>query len=114
MLKFIMKWIINGAVVALMLVYFADVPFIEAAITATAITVIAYVVGDQIILRASNNAIATLADFGLGFLILWVASDSMSWDINLGEIFTISILLAVAEWVVHRYILKPKLKVPSV
>jgi hypothetical protein len=113
MLKFLLKWIVNGAVVALLLIYYADVPFIEAAITATAITIIAYAVGDQIILRASNNAIATIADFGLGFFILWAASDAMSWDITIGEILMISVVLAIAEWVVHRYILKPEFRVQS-
>lgn len=107
MLKFILKWLVNGAVVALLLVYFADVPFIEAAITATALTIIAYGVGDLLILRSTNNAIATLSDGVLGFFILWVAAYSMNWTITMGEILMISVLLAIAEWVLHRYILKP-------
>ncbi|WP_372663755.1 DUF2512 family protein [Cohnella sp.] len=106
-MKFILKWLINGAVVVLLLMYFADVPFFEAAIAATALTIIAYVVGDQLILRSTNNAVATFSDGVLGFFILWIAAYSMKWDLNLGEILTISAILAIAEWVIHRYIFKP-------
>jgi hypothetical protein len=105
--KFVMKWIINGAVVALLLIYFADVSFLEAAITATALTIISYGVGDQVILRSTNNAVATLADGVLGFFILWIAAYSMNWNINIGQILIIAVILAIAEWVVHRYIFKP-------
>jgi hypothetical protein len=106
-MKFVMKWILDGAVVVLLLIYFADVPFIEAAITATALTIIAYAVGDQIILRSTNNAVATFSDGVLGFFILWIAAYSLRWDINIGQIFIIAVILAIAEWVVHRYILRP-------
>jgi hypothetical protein len=105
--KFVMKWILDGAVVALLLIYFADVSFIEAAITATALTIIAYGVGDQVILRSTNNTVATLADGVLGFFILWIAAYSMNWDINIGQILIIAVILAIAEWVVHRYIFQP-------
>jgi hypothetical protein len=105
--KFILKWLINGAVVALLLIYYADVSFTAAAITATALTIIAYAIGDQIILRTTNNAVATFADGVLGFIILWIAAYSMNWDLTLGEILIISVILAIAEWIIHRYILKP-------
>jgi hypothetical protein len=105
-MKFVMKWILDGAVVVLLLIYLADVPFFEAAITATALTIIAYVVGDQIILRKTNNAVATFSDGVLGFFILWIAAYSMKWDINLGQILIIAVGLAIVEWVVHSYILK--------
>jgi hypothetical protein len=105
--KFIMKWIIDGVVVVLLLMYYANVTFFEAAITATALTIIAYGVGDQVILRSTNNAMATIADGVLGFFILWIAAYSMNWDIKIGQILIIAVILAIAEWFVHRYILKP-------
>ncbi|WP_211237868.1 hypothetical protein [Cohnella panacarvi] len=37
-----MKWLVNGAIVVNLLVFYADVSFINAAITATALTIIAY------------------------------------------------------------------------
>lgn len=104
-MKFILKWLLNGAIVTLLLMYYADVPFFTAAITATALTLIAYFVGDQFILRASNNAIATLADGLLAFMVLWIAAYQMDWNLSLGEILIISAILAIAEWVFHRYIL---------
>jgi hypothetical protein len=62
--------------------YFADVSFFEAAITATALTIIAYGVDDQVILRSTNNAVATIADGVLGFFILCIAAldKQMHWS----------------------------------
>lgn len=105
-MKFILKWLVNGAVVSLMLMYYADVPFITSVITATALTIIAYFVGDQLILRATNNAVATFADAMLAFMVLWIAAYAMDWNLSLGEILIISVILAIAEWVIHRYIFR--------
>ncbi|MFD0669875.1 DUF2512 family protein [Cohnella sp. GCM10027633] len=69
-MKFVFKWLLNGVIVVTMLMMYADVSFTEAAITATVLTIIAYVLGDQLILRATNNTIATLCDAVLAFLLL--------------------------------------------
>jgi uncharacterized protein YebE (UPF0316 family) len=105
-MKFILKWLLNGAIVTLLLMYYADVSFLNAFITASVLTIIAYVVGDQLILRATNNTIATLADFMLAFVLLWIAGESMNWEITLGEIFIISLLVAISEWMFHRFVLR--------
>lgn len=110
-MKFILKWLINGVIVVTLLMYYADVPFIDAAITATVLTLIAYFVGDQLILRASNNAVATLCDAVLAYVILWLAASEMDWNLNMGEIFVITAILGIAEWVIHRYIFRAGLAV---
>lgn len=60
--KFLTKWALNGIVVTLMLMYFADVSFWSAFIAASILTVIAYVIGDQVILRSTTNTNASIAD----------------------------------------------------
>jgi len=103
-LKFFVKWLINGVIVVTMLMYYADVSFINAAITATVLTIIAYVIGDQLILRASNNMVATISDAVLAFVFFWVAAVIMNWRLDLTEIFFIALMLGVAEWILHRYL----------
>lgn len=112
-LKFVLKWIVNGAIVGSLLMYYANVSFMMAAITATALTLIAYFAGDQLILRYSNNAVATVADAVMAFAILWLASYSMNWDLSAGEILVITLILGVAEWFIHRYVFQTKLSVQS-
>lgn len=108
-MKFVLKWILNGVIVVLLLMYYTNINFLNACITATALTLVAYFVGDQLILRATNNTIATLCDFVLAYGVLWMAADSMRLDLGTGEILIISFVLAVAEWVLHRYVFQPRL-----
>lgn len=112
-MKFVLKWIVNGAIVGSLLMYYANVGFMMAAITATVLTLIAYFAGDQLILRYSNNAVATVADAVMAYAILWLASYSMNWDLSAGEILVITLILGIAEWFIHRYVFQTKLSVQS-
>lgn len=109
--KFILKWIVNGAIVGSLLIYYADVTYVMAALTATLLTLIAFFVGDQLILRSTNNAIATVADAVLAFVFLGAAAYTMNWDLNAGEILIITLILGVAEWFIHRFVFQTKLSV---
>ncbi len=105
-MKFVLKWLVNGAIVVSLLMYFADVSFLNALVTATVLTLIAYFVGDQLVLRTTNNAVATVSDAVLAYVILWFAADQMNWDLSSGEILAIAIVLGIAEWFIHRYVLQ--------
>ncbi|TJY40770.1 DUF2512 family protein [Cohnella pontilimi] len=108
MLKFLAKWVLNASVVALLLYhYVAGITLLTALLVSTIFTVVAYFVGDQLILRASNNTVATLADAGLSILYLWMLRYFLGWDLSAGEILMISAILGLMEWIIHRYILKP-------
>lgn len=107
-MRFILKWLINGVIVSSLLVFYTEIGFLTAAFIATALSVIDYYVGDQLILRATNNTVATFVD-GLGTLLfLLIVADSMNLDLTFGEALIISALMAVSEWLIHRYVLKPE------
>ena len=108
-----LKWLINGIIVVPMLMYNTYVPFFEAAIAATALTLIAYFVGDQVILRLSNNALATFCDAVLAFVVLWIVSYEMNWGLSFGRILLTTALLGIAEWLIHRYVLQPGMSVQT-
>lgn len=103
----------DGAIVVSLLMYYSNVSFIKAAIAATVLTLIAYFVGDQLILRSTNNTVATIADAVLAYLILWFVANEMDWDLNNGEILVITIILGIAEWFIHRYVLQSNLTVQA-
>lgn len=72
-------------------------------------TLVSYVIGDMLILRAFGNVIATVADFVLAFASLWMLA---IWFIGPGgyPIESMSLLSAVlitcVEPFLHRYILQ--------
>ena len=107
-MKFLLKWLLNGAIVTLLLMFYADVSFIGAAATATALTLLAYFIGDQFILRSTNNFVATVSDAVLAFVFLWLSAYVWSWTLSIGEILVITALLGIAEWFIHRYVFQTK------
>ncbi|RXZ83195.1 DUF2512 family protein [Paenibacillaceae bacterium] len=109
MIKFVLKWLINGVIVVAMLMFYADVSFINAAITGTVLTLITYYVGDQLILRSTNNSVATISDAVMSFLILWLSAKEMGWTLNIGEILIMTAILCIAEWFLHRHVFKADL-----
>jgi uncharacterized membrane protein YvlD (DUF360 family) len=104
-MKFIIKWILNGIIVTPLLMWYADVSFLTAFVTASVLTIIAYLLGDQLVLRSTNNTVATIADFILAAVFLGLASYLLDWDLTFWETVTISAIVGVAEWVYHRYVL---------
>lgn len=64
-----------------------------------------YILGDMIVLPRTNNTIATIADFGMAFLIVWSMSAALTTGDNL---FTLSLITALAvsvfEYFYHKYV----------
>ncbi|WP_164669313.1 YndM family protein [Virgibacillus doumboii] len=71
------------------------------------VTGIAYIIGDLFILRKTGNVIASLADFGLAFLSLWVLGSLFL--VEGMPVVTLSLLsaffIACSELLIHAYIL---------
>lgn len=110
MIKFLLKWLVNGAVVISLLLYYSNASFWSAAIAATGLTVIAYFLGDQMLLRSTNNMAATVADFLLAAIYLGALSYFLDWWLSMGETLFIALLVGVAEWVLHRFVFNEKLR----
>lgn len=106
MIKFLLKWVINGAIAVSFLMYYSSATFWGAVLAATGLTVIAYLLGDQLILRASNNAAATFADFVLTVLYFMALTYMFDWNISWGEAIFLAVLIGVAEWILHRYVFR--------
>ncbi len=104
--KFWVKLVINGLIVVPLLIWFAGVGFITAAAAAVVLCVVAYVLGDRMILAVSNNTIATISDFILTFGFLWVLALLANWPLNFTEIMLISGAVAVVEIFYHMYVVQ--------
>jgi hypothetical protein len=95
--KFLLKLVLNGIIAIPLLLWFSDATFLEAAVSAVILCVIAYAIGDRFILPATNNTVATIADFGLTYVYFWVVGSFLFWNLTLGEVFWIALGIAVVE-----------------
>jgi hypothetical protein len=93
---------LNGVFTVPLLMWFTEAGFWGAAVTSVLLSVIAFFVGDQLILKASNNTAATLADAVLAFFYLYLVADYMNWSLGMGELLTIVAVLGMIEAVYHR------------
>lgn len=98
---FLVKLIGNGVIVAGLLMLLGGASFIGATTTALALTLIAYLLGDLIILPKTNNAVATAADAFLAFMLLWGISRTSGWEISIAELILIVAVLGVFEYIFH-------------
>ncbi|PYI51866.1 DUF2512 family protein [Paenibacillus flagellatus] len=102
--RFLVKLLLNGIVVVPFLLVFTEASFLEAALAAVALSVIAYVLGDQLILRRTNNTVATIADLGLAYLFFWLVADYMNWSLSATELATLVLGVGVVEVFYHMYL----------
>lgn len=111
MLKFLLKYILNGAIVVVLMLYYTEITFWGAVAAATGLTVLAYFIGDQLILRGTNNFFATVCDFVMAAGYLWLLSYFFDWSLSFGELLIISLILGVAEWFLHRHVFREEIRV---
>ena len=100
--RFVRKLVMNGIVVVPLLMWFTEATFWASIVTAVILSTVAFFIGDQLILRMSNNTVATLADAVLAFVYLWIVADTMDWALTIGELFTIVVALGIVEMIYHR------------
>lgn len=102
----IIKFIMITAILWFILGLFFGVDFGEIITISVILTPLAYVIGDLLILRNFNNTIATLADFGISFITIWIIGMAIINEpisIALASLIS-SIAIAVGEWFYHYYV----------
>lgn len=67
--------------------------------------IVAYIIGDMLILPRTNNLVASIADFGLALMVIWLMSRVLT---NGGNLFSMSLIaslgVALFEYFYHKYI----------
>ncbi|HWT27135.1 MAG TPA: DUF2512 family protein [Mobilitalea sp.] len=70
------------------------------------ITVVAFLIGDLLILPASNNIVASIADVGLALVVIFIYNYYWTTTrISFVNSLVASVILGVGEWFYHRYII---------
>ncbi|UOR13961.1 DUF2512 family protein [Halobacillus amylolyticus] len=91
------------------------ISFINTLILTIVLGAASYVLGDLYILPKTNNITATMADFGVTFLIIWllgIALTGMELGTMAGAAAITAVVIALGEYFFHFYISK-KLLAPT-
>jgi hypothetical protein len=100
-IKFISIFMVLGIILGL----FYNLAFTEVLTIAVVLTAVGYVLGDLFILRRTNNLTASIADFGLAFVVIWLMSRNMAYADGLITASLISsAAIAVVEYIYHRFV----------
>jgi hypothetical protein len=98
--KFLASLVVLFVILGLMY----DMSFTNVFLISLVLGLASYVIGDLFLLPKTNNTIATLADFGLAFMIIWILGESLTY----GESLLLPSLISAAgialfEYFFHKY-----------
>lgn len=98
MKMFLIKMIGNGVIVVSLLMLLGNATWMGSLGTALALTVVAYLLGDLVVLPKTNNWVVTAVDGVLTFLLLWGISRIALWNHSLGDILVIMLVLGMFRY----------------
>jgi len=103
----IIKFLMVTLMLFIVLGLFYGVDFGEILTISLILTVGAYLIGDLFILPRFGNVAATVADFGLAFLGIWIIGDAIideNIPLTTAALFS-SVLIGIGEWFFHKYVI---------
>jgi Protein of unknown function (DUF2512) len=84
---------------------FFGMSFINVFLITLVLGVVSYLLGDMLILPKTNNTIATIADFGLAFPLIWLMTLNMTTGVRtFGVSLIAAIGLTLFEAFFHQYL----------
>ncbi|MFJ5762065.1 YndM family protein [Neobacillus sp. NPDC093182] len=99
------KFVSSLVLLSLILGLLYDMSFGNIFLITLVLGVAAYLIGDLLILPRTNNTVATIADFGLAFVIIWLMSESLTYGDNHFSMSLIAALgVALFEYMFHKYV----------
>jgi hypothetical protein len=102
---FLIKFISNLVLLFIILGAFYNMSFGNVLSIALVLGAVSYLIGDMFILRKTNNVIATFADFGLAFFLIWLMGESVTYGDSLIRAALISAAaVALFEYFFHKYV----------
>lgn len=102
-MSLVWKILLNG-IIAVPGLLWSNTSLLFALVTSIVLTLLAYGLGDLVILPRTNNTFASLADFLLSFSLLWAASVMFMQPFSLSGIFLTAFALSVVEYFFHDYL----------
>ncbi|RXY98406.1 YndM family protein [Fictibacillus sp. S7] len=92
-LRIVMKFIAAAVVLGIIDALGYDLGASDILGISAVLAIVSYVVGDLFLLRVTNNTVATIADFALAFVILYLMIDNMTIE---DDVFSASLIGSIA------------------
>jgi hypothetical protein len=103
LIKFVMVTIILGIALSAM----TDLTFNDILYVSATVTILAYVVGDLLILSITNNIVATIADAALALATIYAFNFILEQrNISFSDSLITALILGLGEWFFHKYVAK--------
>jgi hypothetical protein len=102
-LNILLKLLVNG-IIAVPGLLWSGTSLAFAIVTSAVVSLIAYALGDAIILPRTNNTFASTADFALAFALFWLAAFVFAQPFRLSGLFLTAFAISVAEYFFHDYL----------
>jgi hypothetical protein len=109
--RIVIKFIACLVALGIILGMFYDFSFGDVLAITTVLGLVSYILGDLLLLRSTNNLMATAADFALAFLVVWFMGQALTFEDDLLSASLIS-ALAVAgfEYFFHKFLVVKDVK----
>lgn len=96
------KFLLNGIAVAFMLPFVSRTTFPQSVVLALVIAIVAYLVGDLVILPGLGNTWTVLADIGIATAGIWLFGAAFpAINITFGAALGVGIAVGVVEFFFH-------------
>lgn len=100
----IIKFIMIAVILEIILMFGSTLNFNEILAISLTVTVIAYIIGDLIILSMTNNTVATICDGILAFVVIYLFNYVYSYKyIPVSSTLVAAVVLGIGEWFFHKY-----------
>jgi hypothetical protein len=101
----LIKFLMVAVILSIVLNVMTDLTFGSIMYLSVAVTVLAYVLGDLLILSATNNTVATIADIGLVFATVYLFDYLINANvISVWDALVCAVIIGVGEWFFHKYV----------
>ncbi|KAB2495261.1 YndM family protein [Priestia endophytica] len=100
---FLLKFIISFILLYVILGGIDDFSIRDVFLTTIILGGLSYIIGDLLILPRTNNTLATVADFALSFIIIWVMTSNLAYGNYLARTFISALGVTIFEFFFHRY-----------
>lgn len=101
----LIKFVMVAVVLEIILNLMTYLTFTDILIISLAVTILAYIIGDLLILPASNNTIATVSDIGLALVTIYMFNFIFNVRlISFWDALVAAVIVGVGEWFLHKYL----------
>lgn len=105
LISIIIKFAMIAVVLELVLGVMTNLTFRDILLIALAVTGLAYLIGDLMILPASNNTMATIGDIGLAAVTIWLFNFVFDYaEISVTDALAAAVVIGLGEWIFHKFI----------